>query len=565
MRQRFIFAAILCGIFFATCAGIQRIHPPKTAGQEQPASSIQPEALRHFIRGTTSEIIGDFRSALLEFNEALLYDSSSATIYNKIAENYIRLEKYESAEKILKTAIRRFPEHKDFYRTLAGIYHAQQQFQNAEIVYQKIIQLDPSDLEARYGLIAVYMAQLKDLKVAEQYEQLMQLGYGNPEMLLRLGNIYIENELFDKSEKKFLEFLQEYPDDERGYLGMAKHHLMRSDTAAAMDWYRRGLKQNASFSTCLEELNELLTKQKRWDEAIELIEQLIAQDTLRIENYLRLGEIYFDKGDTVQAIGQFERVVKKFPDDFRAYFSIGSIYFQRNQMDAAEPWLRQSIELNREFSRGWILLGFSYLRTQQTEKAEAHFRKAVEALPDHPDINFFMGSVLSQRRKSDEALPYLEKSIALKSNYAIDALGTMAMIYDEKKMYQKSDSLYQIALQAKPNDPLLMNNYSYSLSVRGIKLEEALLMAQQAVAADSTNGAYLDTLGWIYFKMGDYQKALAYISRAVQYRDNSAEVMEHLGDVYEKLNDMENARHYWKRALELDNSRIEVRKKLGIQ
>ncbi|MDZ7332911.1 MAG: tetratricopeptide repeat protein [candidate division KSB1 bacterium] len=565
MRNKFLLTLILIGIWFLACAGIQRMQTKKSVEQQYKAVSANPEAVRHFIRGTTSEMIGDFRSALLEFNEALLHDSSSATIYNKVAENYIRLEKYESAEKILRAAIRRFPNQIDSYRALASIYHAQQRFQDAEIVYRKILQLDPSDIETRYALIALYMAQQKDLKVANQYEELLQLGYGNPEMLLRLANIYLENQLFDKSEKKFLEFYQQYPEDERAYLGMAKYYLTRSDTAAAIDWYQRGLNRDASFGTCLEELNEIYAKQKRWEEAIQTIEQTIARDSLRIENYLRLGELHFDRGDTARSIEQFEQIVKRFPNDFRAYFSIGSIYFQSNRMDAAIPWLKKSVELNKEFPRGWILLGFSYLRSQQTEMAETHFREAVDALPDHPDINFFLGSVLNQRHKSDEAVPYLEKSIALKSNYAVDALGTLAMIYDEKKMHQKSDSLYEIALRAKPNDPLLMNNYSYSLSVRGIKLQEALTMAQQAVAVDSTNGAYLDTLGWIYFKMGDYQKALEYISRAVQYRDNSAEVMEHLGDVYEKLNDLENARLYWKRALELDEKRIEVRKKLGIQ
>ncbi len=565
MRQRFTFIAILLGIFFVTCANVQHMRIKKAVEQQPKTIAPKPEAVRHFIRGSTSEMVGDFRSALLEFNEALLHDSSSATIYNKVAENYIRLEKYESAEKILKNAIRRFPDHKESYRMLANLYHAQQQYQNAEIVYQKILQLDPSDVETRYALIALYMAQGKELKVAEQYEQLLQLGEATPEMLLKLGNTYLENQLFDRAFQKFRAFHQEYPEDERAYLGMAKYYLTRSDTVAAIEWYRRGLNQNPSFSTCLEELNEILAKQRRWDEAIEIIGQVIARDTLRIENYLSLGELYFHKGDTVESIAQFEQITKRFPDDFRAYFSVGSIYFQRNQMDSAVPWLRRSVELNRQFPRGWILLGFSYLRSQKTELAEMHFREAVEALPDHPDINFFLGSVLNQRRKPDEAVPYLEKSIALKSNYAVDALGTLAMIYDEKKMHQKSDSLYEIALQAKPNDPLLMNNYSYSLSVRGIKLDEALVMAQQAVAADSTNGAYLDTLGWIFFKMGNYEKALEYISRAVQYRDNSAEVMEHLGDVYEKLNDLENARRYWKKALELDEGRIEVRKKLGIE
>jgi tetratricopeptide (TPR) repeat protein len=391
----------------------------------------------------------------------------------------------------------------------------------------------------------------------------MSLGYVTPEMQIKTGNIYLENKLFDKAEKVFTEFYNENSDDERAYLGMAKLYLTKLDTATAIEWYKKGLNQNFSFETCLEELSGLYEKQKNWDDAIILLKQIIAKDVSKVENYLRLGEIYYDKGDTAQSVDEFSRVIERFPDDFRAYFSLGSLYYQRNLADSAEQYLRKSIEINKEFPRGWIMLGFLLLRNQKLEEAENNFRQAIELFPDNPDINFLLGSVLNQRHKSDEALPYLEKCAELKSPNAIDAISTMAMIYDEKKNYNKSDSLYQVALQARPDDALLMNNFSYSLSVRGIKLEEAIQLAQKAVAADSTNGAYLDTLGWIYFKMGNYQKALEYISNAVKYRDTSAEVMEHLGDVYEKLNDLENARLYWQKALELDGNRTDLQKKLG--
>ncbi len=145
----------------------------------------------------------------------------------------------------------------------------------------------------------------------------------------------------------------------------------------------------------------------------------------------------------------------------------------------------------------------------------------------------------------------------------LDAISALAAIYDQMKNYAKSDSLYQLALSLKGDDPLLMNNYSYSLAVRGERLDEALLMSQKAVAADSTNGAYLDTLGWIYFKLGLYDKALKYIKKSCNLRTSSAEVFEHLGDVYNKLNDVESARTYWRKAYELDESRTWILDKLG--
>ena len=202
------------------------------------------------------------------------------------------------------------------------------------------------------------------------------------------------------------------------------------------------------------------------------------------------------------------------------------------------------------------------MRTNRLEEAEQNYRRAVELFPEAARMHYFLGSVLQQQRKNDEALPVLEKTLKLDPKN-VDAMSALAMIYDNRKVYSKSDSLYQEAIKLDPEDPLILNNYSYSLSVRDLKLESAKKMSMKAVAADSTNGAYLDTLGWIYFKLGNYEEALKYVTRAVEVRDSSAEVWEHLGDIYEKLNDLEAAKRNWKKALELEADRTWLQEKLN--
>lgn len=561
MRQKLVMIILMIiSISLAYCSSSMLFKKNQTQ-RRQTMATYEPKALEHFIRGCTYELTEDYTNALLEFSEALLFDSSSATIYNKIAENYIRFKKLESAQQILQSAIRRFPQNIESHELLAAIYYSRRDFKSAEQIYRRIVAIDPKNIESRFTLITLFMAQGKELETAKEYENIIGLGYGTPEVRIKAGDIYLQNKQFKKAEKIFTKLYNDFPDDERSYLAMAKLSLANQDTLSAIAWYKKGLAKNSSFESCQEELLEIYRNQQQWAPAIELIQQAIASDTSTVENYLRLGELHFQRGDTAAAINQFEQTIERFPQDFRPYFSLGYLHYQRRHWEPAELYFQKALELNQEFSRSWITMGFIYLRNQKLEAAEEHFKKAVAALPDDPHINYLLGSVLNQRHKSDEAIVYLEKCLELNPNY-VDALGTLAMIYDEKKIYSKSDSLYQAALSNQPNDALLMNNYSYSLSVRGLNLELAMEMAQKAVASDSTNGAYLDTLGWIYFKMGDYQNALMYILKAVKYRDNSAEVMEHLGDVYEKMNDLENARMYWLKSLELDSTRSDVKQKL---
>ena len=109
-----------------------------------------------------------------------------------------------------------------------------------------------------------------------------------------------------------------------------------------------------------------------------------------------------------------------------------------------------------------------------------------------------------------------------------------------------------------------MNNFAYSLAQKDKDLENALKMAEKAIEQEPENGAFLDTIGWVFFKLEKYDKAIEYIEKSLTYREGSAEVYEHLGDVYQKLGEPEIAHKHWQQAKELEPDRQSVLLKLGI-
>jgi Tfp pilus assembly protein PilF len=125
-----------------------------------------------------------------------------------------------------------------------------------------------------------------------------------------------------------------------------------------------------------------------------------------------------------------------------------------------------------------------------------------------------------------------------------------------------SDSLYEQALRVDPKSALLLNNYSYSLSERGLQLDRALEMSRIAVATEPENSAYLDTYGWICFRLGHYQQARQYIEKAIAAGTAGAVLYEHIGDVYFQLGDKIKAVTIWKKALGMDIKNETLRKKI---
>jgi tetratricopeptide (TPR) repeat protein len=280
---------------------------------------------------------------------------------------------------------------------------------------------------------------------------------------------------------------------------------------------------------------------------------------------------------------------------WRTYELLGRIELEQDHYAAAAEYFQKIIDLNAKNRIGWVYKGLVLAETDSADAIEAHYRQALKYLPDDPLVLSFHGISLNRLGRQEEALVPLEKALKidpynlnalvsygltlnqLNRNHEaikplenarmidstnITVLSTLGMIYDDLKMYSTCDSLYEAALKFHPESHLLLNNYAYSLAERSKRLEFALKMVQKAVASQPQNGAYLDTMGWIYYKLGNYDLALKYVEESLANRENSPVVVEHLGDIYLKLGDSEQAVTFWRRAIEMNGNRERLEKKI---
>lgn len=121
------------------------------------------------------------------------------------------------------------------------------------------------------------------------------------------------------------------------------------------------------------------------------------------------------------------------------------------------------------------------------------------------------------------------------------------------------------AFRLDPEHDRALNFLGYSLAERKIHLEEALAMIERALEVDAWNGAYLDSLGWVYHQMGRYEEALQPLERAARELPKDATVLEHLGDVYLSLGERQGAVTAWNRALvagapDAEGLRVKIRR-----
>jgi Tfp pilus assembly protein PilF len=177
-------------------------------------------------------------------------------------------------------------------------------------------------------------------------------------------------------------------------------------------------------------------------------------------------------------------------------------------------------------------------------------------------VNFFLGVAYNRVGRNEDAVHVLEKSRVLNPK-DINALSQLALVYVGMKKYDECDRLYEEGLKLDPTNATILNNYSYSLADRNLQIERALEMATKAVAAQPDNTSFLDTIGWVYFRLGDFKQAEIYIKRAIDKGEVSPVVHEHLGDVYYKMKDVERAMEQWKIALKMDEGNASLKEKIA--
>jgi Flp pilus assembly protein TadD len=123
-----------------------------------------------------------------------------------------------------------------------------------------------------------------------------------------------------------------------------------------------------------------------------------------------------------------------------------------------------------------------------------------------------------------------------------------------------AEKAFRKALELEKNSAPAMNYLGYMLADRGLKLDEALKLIQKAVEVEPGNGAYLDSLGWVYFRMNRLDLAEEFLRKAVRFVDNDADIHDHLAELHFKRGDYENARQEWAKALTLSTDNEDIQK-----
>ena len=176
--------------------------------------------------------------------------------------------------------------------------------------------------------------------------------------------------------------------------------------------------------------------------------------------------------------------------------------------------------------------------------------------------NFIIGTVYRKIGDHERAEHFLTAAEKL-SPGAKDVLIELAALYEDMGRLDDAIDRIRIVFANEPEDPSVNNFYGYLLAVKGDSLDFAEELVKNALATDPGNGYYLDSLGWVKYRKGDFSEALRILIGASEIVVDDPVIWEHIGDTYMELGRPELAIESYTRSAEVDPDRPVIEEKMN--
>ncbi len=557
MKKQYFKILILSSLLLACSAGSKLVH---SSPKQQ--SKVSLKAREYFLKGVFLQSEERFSEALVQFHKALIFDTTSATIHNSLAENYIKLSEVEPAIYHLNKAKKLNPNNIESYRLLGEIYLRQRKDHQAIEAYKTILKLDPFDDTARNFLFFLYERTKQPVEKAKLYENMLGLYGKNKTILMYIAEVYEKQKDFPKALQYTNMILDIDSTDAESHYYKARLLEALKKRKEAINSYETALKYAPADKDIIENLAFLYRTTNQYQKVIDIYTPLLAKDEKNIIARLSMAESFYFLKKTDKTKELLTPIENNKVNPWGVYDLLGRVALEEKDYPAAIRYFNKVIEKNRNNRFGWLFLGFTYSDMGDLVNAEKTFKKAVTYLQKDAALWSWLGITLQRQEKFAEAIEPFQKAL-VRDPRNINALSSLPVVLEELDMFAQSDSVYEKGLKLLPNNALLLNNYAYSLSERGLRLEVSLEMSRKSLELAPENSSYLDTIGWILFKLHKYEEARDYILQSIRLRPNSPIVLDHLGDVYYKLGDYSNARKNWEKAIELKPDNPTVKEKIA--
>jgi len=581
----------------------------RAISEYQEAMKADPESL--FLRVELADLywrVGRLADAVREAEAVLKVNPDQDDAHRLLANIYWRnlgeARGDVAAQESLRKAIEHFealarlnPSETDTFLVLGRLYRLSNQPEKAEEAFKKVLNGEPDSKNAAAQLAQLYFDQGDYEQAIELLNKIDEEEMDAP-LLGMLAYAYTQTSRFDRAVSVYEKALARDPDNQEVRRAYAEALMGGGRLAAARTELEKILKADPDDGSAHLRLAQLERQEGRFEDARKNLDraqtlmpeslevtyqQVLLEDTLGnheqaievLQGLLKKTEResgHYTAGEAsnravfLERLGQIYRNEKKYDQALEEFERIRELGDQ--QAPRAEALIVEALRSNRQPERARkvadaavakypkdrslrVLRATLLGESGEVDEAVRQLQELLNKAPSDREINLAIAQVYLQAKSFPEAERAARQALTLSSDqddqkYVFFVLGS---IYERQKKYDLAEEEFRKVLAVDPLNAPAANYLGYMLADRGVRLEESVKYIQKALELDPSNGAYMDSLGWAYFKMNRYDLAEPHLERAAQLISGDPTIQEHLGHLYKQMGKKALARQAWERAL----------------
>jgi len=553
---------------------------------------------------------GRIRDAVVEAQDILKRDPNNLEARRLLGRVYLRslgdMQSGNGSQSVLKLAIEQYeqivklqPDSTDDHLLLGRLYRLNNDLQKAESEFKTAVRLQPGSEEAVTTLAYLYN-ELGDTTRATQVLAAVPDASKSAKLYSALGYTYEQQKQYKNAIESYRHAIELDRDNLDAIRGLAQNLLNDGQADAALEQYKVIADANPEDAQTYVRIAEIYRKQGKYDTALENLKkaETMVQDSIEVP--YNISAIYQAQGRFDEAAQVMKDLLKKSektdPTTYtqseksnRTVFleRLGTIYRDQGNNQAANETFRQVIAMGGDdnIERGYQQIIDTWREAKEWQKATDAAKEAVQKLPNSRDLKMVLAAQQADMGNPDAALKSVQS--LLKGNLedravyitlaqmntrlkrypdaeqALDKAEQLSSKQDDReyvwflrgstferqKRYAEAEEQFKRVIVSDPQHAMALNYLGYMLADQNTKLDEAFGYIKRALDIDPNNGAYLDSIGWAYFRLGKYEMAEESLVKAAQKINTDPTVHDHLGDLYQKTGRLKLAAQNWERAL----------------
>jgi len=477
----------------------------------------------YFTAAEIQRVKGNLDKAIVLLRRAVELDPDSLYLQRELATVYLQNKENQRALEVLENLLAKNPNDVKSLIIYGGIRQVRKENQQAVAAYEKALTQDPKQ-EKVYSLLGALYLQADDFKRAR--------------------------EVFNRQVEVFPSALELVPDRLEPRFQLVDLYKTQGRTGDVIRMYEDILHKYPSNIRAAMELGFYYHQQERNQQAAHILTRLGQRSVSEFEVVVTAIQLYLDQKKFKDALVVINGMLEGAPDNPDIHHLAGIAYYGLKDNAKAVAHFEQVTAQSRFFQDAVVHVAYIYQDEKKNDQGIKYLQSAVEKDPDNSDFKYYLGTFYEEIEDYENAERYIQEAISLEpdnSRYYF----RLGVIYDKQNKKGASMAAMRKVIELDPKHANALNYIGYTYADLGKNLDEAERLIKEALKYKPNDGYITDSLGWVFYKKGDFKTALKYLRKAVKLVPDDPTMLEHLGDAYLKLNDKSNALKFYKKSLKV--------------